>query len=287
MTYARALDHGRKQLTKVLRDRNSAYSEALYLLCYSCKITKEELFASMRDDMPAACKTKFLRLCSLRAKRVPIQYLTGVECFFGREFKVSKGVFIPRPDTESLIEAVLSIADRLPMAGYAADCGTGSGILPVTLLKEINWLRRFYCFDINEKALNLAMTNAMTYGVSRQVKPLKGDFFRIAASLRLRFGFIVSNPPYIKKAAIKRLQKEVQHDPAEALTDGSTGYTFYTKFAQQGPDLLMPGGYLAMEIGDGMGKNVRVMFENGKWEFVKAVKDFRGIERALVFRIKL
>lgn len=284
ITYTQALNDARNRLTKVIRNRQSAFREAEAILLHAAKITREKLYVSLRDVMPLAALKQFVNMTALRLKNVPLQYITGTECFYGREFRVAKGVFIPRPDTEALIDAVLSIRNNLP-GSIAADCGSGSGILSVTMLKEVDNINTVHCFDPNKKALDLTLANALTYGVSRNVKLHKGDFFGLCGRLHLRFDLLVSNPPYIRLKALKTLQKEVLKEPKEALTDGAQGYSFYKKFADNGGKLLNPGGFVVMEIGDNMGKRVRKFFNTPEWKFAGAFKDFREKERVLVFRL--
>ena len=285
VTYSQALLDARKRLSKVIRNKDSAFREAEAILLHAGALTREKLYVLLRDAIPRDVLKLFINMTALRLKNVPLQYITGTECFYGREFKVEEGVFIPRPDTEAVIDAVLAISKSLPPAVTAADCGTGSGILPVTMLKEADNIKQVHCFDVNKKALDLTLANALTHGVSRSVKLHKGDFFALSRRLRLKFDLLVSNPPYITIKAMRTLQKEVLKEPKAALTDGSHGYTFYKKFADNGRKLLNPNGYIVMEIGDNMGRKVRKFFNTPEWKFVGAFKDFRDKERALVFRL--
>ena len=285
VTYSQALADARKRLTPVIRNKESAFREAEALLLHAGCMTREKLYVCLREIIPEAVLKMFINMTALRMKNVPLQYITGTECFYGREFKVKKGVFIPRPDTESVIDAVLSIKSSLVPGTIAADCGSGSGILSVTLLKEAGNIKKVLCFDLNKKALNLTLANALKHGVSRSIKLHKGDFFSLCRRHHLKFDLLVSNPPYIRLNAMKTLQKEVLKEPREALTDGSHGYSFYKRFAESGNKLLNPGGFIVMEIGDKMGKKVRKFFSKPEWKFAGAFKDFRDKERVLVFRM--
>lgn len=284
VTYSLALADARKRLTKVIRNKESAFREAEAILLHAGSLTREKLYMCLRETVPAAVLKKFVNMTALRLKNVPLQYITGTECFYGREFKVAKGVFIPRPDTEAVIDAVLSIKKSLPGTN-AADCGTGSGILSITVLKEADTIKKVHCFDPNKKALDLTLANALIHGVSRNVKLHNGDFFAICGRERLKFDLLVSNPPYIRLKAMKTLQKEVLQEPKSALTDGAEGYSFYKKFSENGKQLLNPGGFMVMEIGDNMGKRIRTFFSGPEWKFAGAFKDFRDKERVLVFKL--
>ncbi len=285
-TYFQCLALAREKLKKIIRNSGSAFREAEAIFLFSSGLTREKLYTLYRDEIPAALQKKFMKLIQARLKHLPLQYITGSECFYGREFMVKKGVFIPRPDTEALIDAVKSLKSSLPAGTIAADCGSGSGIIPVTLLKELDLISRFYSFDKNPKAINLTLTNAIKHGVSRRLKPLKGDFFSLCRRNHHRFDLIVSNPPYIRLKALKTLQKEVLQEPRMALTDGSQGLSFYERFAQCGPKMLKKGGFLAVEIGDNMSKRVKRLFPADSWKFEGGFNDFRGKERVLVFRLR-
>ncbi|MEI7543002.1 MAG: peptide chain release factor N(5)-glutamine methyltransferase [bacterium] len=284
VTYAQALADARTRLTKVIRNKESAFREAEAILLHTANITREKLYTILRDIIPTKALKLFINATALRCKHIPLQYITGTECFYGREFKVKKGVFIPRPDTEAVIEAVLSIKKLLPFSVNAADCGSGSGILSITLIKEIPNIKKVLCFDSNKKALDLTLANALTHGVSRCVKLYKGDFFALCKRHHLKFDLLVSNPPYIRLKSMKTLQKEVLQEPHEALTDGALGYSFYKKFAENGATLINPGGFIVMEIGDKMGNNIHKLFNKPNWKFVNSFKDFREKERVLVFK---
>jgi release factor glutamine methyltransferase len=286
VTYAQALTDSKHRFTKFFRNKQTAVREAEAILLFASGITREKLYVSFNDKVPVKVLKKFINLTALRLSHIPLQYITGSECFYGREFKIKTGVFIPRPDTETLIEAVKSVVKTLPPGAVAADCGSGSGILSITILKESDKIKTFNCFDTNQKALDLTLTNAMTHGVSRAIKLHHGDFFAICKRGHMRFDLIVSNPPYIRLNDLKTLQKEVLKEPRAALTDGSHGYTFYEKFAMSGGSIINPGGFLALEIGDNMGGKTRKIFDMPCWEFINAFKDFRNKERVLVFRYK-
>lgn len=281
--FAGAVAHGSKILLKITRSKAVSRLESESLMVFASGLTREKLYMSLADRVPARVMKKFTALIGKRKLRVPFQLLTGCASFYGRDFKTAKGVLIPRQDSEALMNAVLSLRALIPANSTAADCGTGSGILPVTLLKETGIFSKFYCFDTSSRAIKLCRENGALYGVSGRMELLKGDFFRLAARLSLKFGLIVSNPPYIKKNALKGLQKEVLFDPVSALTDGADGYTFYRKFAALATDLLKKEGFIAVEIGDKMGARVKEIFTGAGWKTCSSFNDSSGKERAIVF----
>lgn len=277
-----ALNTARNLLNPILKDKRFAYTAAETLLMHVLKITKEKLLIIFRDKLPDIKYKKFMSLVKRRAAGEPLQYILGYWWFYGRKFFTRKGVLIPRQDTEAVIEAVKSLEHDLPEGAKAVDVGSGTGIIGVTIKLECPGIIRMLCVDINPKAIALTRRN------SRQNKALiscaKGDFFRLAALKKPQFGLVVSNPPYVKKTALKGLQKEVQSEPKSALLAHKNGMEYYVKFAQTGRNYLLPGGFLVLEVGDGMAGVVRRVFRRPEWRFIRGVRDFRGKMRAVVFK---
>lgn len=275
-----ALNTARNILTPILKDKRFAYTASETLLMHVLKIEKEKLYVIIRDDLPASVYKKFMSLVKRRAKGEPLQYLLGHWWFYGRRFEVKKGVLIPRQDTEAVIDAVKSL--ELPPDLKAADVGSGTGIIGITLKLEIPAITEMTCVDINPKAISLTRLNAGKNHAS--IRLVQGDFFAFAACKKPRFNLVVSNPPYIKLSALKGLQVEVKREPKSALAAGRQGLDFYRKFAERAADYLLPGGYLVLEIGDGMAAAVRRVFKG--WKFISGHKDFREKLRAVVFRVE-
>ncbi len=278
-----ALNTGRDLLIPSLKDRVFAYRVSETLLMHVLKIPKERLLIMFRDELPCRAEKSFVKLVRRRLAGEPLQYLLGYWWFYDRKFIVRKGVLIPRQDTEAVIEAIKSIEPTLPYPSTAVDAGSGSGIIGITLKLEFSRFSEVTCIDKNPKAVKLTSENARMHNASICV--LKGDFFTLAASLGKRFNLVVSNPPYVKKNALKRLQAEVKKEPVTALDGGKHGINFYSRLARNGGNFLVPGGYLVLEIGDKMGNIVKKTFKNRLgWKFIRAYKDFRGCTRALIFR---
>jgi release factor glutamine methyltransferase len=273
-----ALNSAKKLLIPILKDKRFAYIAAETLVMHVLKIEKEKLYVIIRDDMPASSYKKFMSLVKRRAKGEPLQYLLGHWWFYGRRFEVKKGVLIPRQDTEAVIDAVKSL--ELPSGTKAADAGSGTGIIGITVKLEIPAIAEMTCIDINPKAVTLTRLNAREN--CAPIRLVQGDFFAFAARTKPRFGLVVSNPPYVKKSALKGLQAEVKREPKAALAAGSLGMDFYIKFAARVADYLLPGGYLVLETGDGMSRAVKSVFKG--WKFINGHKDFRGKIRAMVFK---
>jgi len=214
-----------------------------------------------------------------RIKGEPIQYILGKTEFMGLEIKVNKDVFIPRPETEILVETALEFA-RKEKPRRVLDLGTGSGCIAVALFKYLANLE-IDASDISDKALIVAKENARLH--SARINFIKSDLF---SKLEYKeYGIIVSNPPYIAESQIEKLQPELQFEPKMALNGGRDGLDFYRRIILNSGDYLRKGGLLIMEIGYNQKYNLEKMFDSLKlFEIVKAVKDYNNIDRVVVAR---
>jgi len=207
-----------------------------------------------------------------RLKGAPTQHVTRRQEFFGRDFRVSPAVLIPRPETEHLIEHALLLA---PGAERILDIGTGSGILAVTLSLELRaWA---VATDLSAAALEVARANAGR--LAARVDFLQCD---LATAVQGPFDLIVSNPPYIPAAEMAGLQPEVRdHEPHLALQGpGEDGTGLYPRIIEQAERLLTPGGWLLFEIGYQGGPAVSAAF-GPRWRNVRVARDLAGLPRVV------
>lgn len=263
-------------------NKDTAKFEASELLMHVTGIDKPSLYARFQDTLSPANTKKLLSLARKRAAAVPLQYLTETAHFYGNDFACKKEVLIPRQDTEAVIEAVKSLP--LKAGSLAAELGPGSGIISVTLCLECPELAHITAIDISKKAVSLTYLNAKKYGVEGRITAKYGDFFKLACKSPSKFDIIISNPPYITQKAMLKLQKEVLHEPKAALTDKKDGLSFYKRLASEAKNILNPGGYMVLEIGDGMEARVKKVFHKENWEYLSTFNDFKGIKRAMIFR---
>jgi release factor glutamine methyltransferase len=214
-----------------------------------------------------------------RAAGEPLQYITGVQDFFGREFRVTTDVLIPRPETELLVEAVLEI-DRA--ASLICDVGTGSGCIAITLLCELNNARAIG-LDKSPAALEVAKFNAEKLSVADRAEFVVSDCFD---SLKPReFDLIVSNPPYVSAGVLAGLQREVRdHEPLVALSPGPDGLSIIRRLIQEAPAFLKQHGHLIMEIGFDQGEAVQQLIDANVWELLEVRPDLQCIPRIVVLR---
>lgn len=246
-----------------------------------------------RDVSLDAQKYKRLLQClSLRSRGFPLQYILGEVEFFGLVFKVDRRVFIPRPETEILVETVLEIASsfKLHAAGLnILDIGTGSGNISISLAKFLKDCR-IIAVDISKQAIVIAKNNAVLNDVEAKVSFIEQDLFDLqpaACSLQPKsFDFIVSNPPYIPKNALKGLQREIRYEPQIALDGGDDGLDFYLRIIKEAPKFLNRDGLLLMEMGFGQCPRIKELIRvSCNFEIMDIIRDYNGIERVMVARL--
>lgn len=221
---------------------------------------------------------QFERLIERRLAGEPIAYLTGTREFFGRSFKVSEAVLIPRPETEHLVETALSLA--LPEDAAVIDVGTGSGCIALSLALE-RPLWQITATDISEEALAVAATNSRRLG-AESVALHAGSLYQPVSGRQ--FDLIVSNPPYVAPGDEHLERGDLRFEPNRALEAPDAGLGVIDKLIAGAPDHLEAGGWLVLEHGHDQGGRVRKMMLRAGFDEVRSVRDLAGIERVAVAR---
>lgn len=232
---------------------------------------------------------RYRALVKRRAAGTPLQTLIGETEFYGRPFKVAEGVFIPRPETERLIETCVTCftgGTSSLIAPLALEVGCGTGIIACTLAAEIPRLQ-VKATDVNPRAVALARTNARRLGVTARVEVYEGPLLDpVPADLKGRAHLLVSNPPYIRSGDLAGLSREVrEHDPVEALDGGPDGLRLYHELARRAGDWLAPGGRLAVEIGADQGEQVPAIFAAAGLVDIEVTKDYARLPRVVCARV--
>jgi len=227
---------------------------------------------------------EFKELVQKRASGFPLQYILGECDFYNVTLKVTPGVFIPRPETEILIEEVLTFLKGGKRA-LLLDIGTGSGAVAIALAKNLPH-SKIIATDISLEALKVARDNALHNGVRDRVLFCASDLFesfKDELARETRFDAIVSNPPYIAQSEKETLPKEVRDfEPPEALFAGEEGLFFHRRIIESAPAYLKPGGLLALEVALGQAQEVKRLLESEpSFETVRIRRDLTGIRRVV------
>jgi release factor glutamine methyltransferase len=217
----------------------------------------------------------FGRYLHERLRGKPLQYITKSSEFYGRPFRVTPDVLIPRPETEHLVERALALASD---ARHVADVCTGSGILAITLALELHPESVAAC-DLSAAALEVARANAAALEAS-----VEFTCCDLLDALAGPFDLIVANPPYVTSGSIESLEREVRdHEPRLALDGGPDGLDVYRRLIPQAWDRLAQEGWFIMEIGFDQGVTVPALLTAG-WTGVQVTKDLAGHHRVVEAR---
>ena len=270
-----------KQAESRLDDSNKDVNVAKVLFYHLANKEPHELYLMYDEEVDKDLEKQFLMGMEEYYNGRPIQYIKGVETFFGRDFKVNENVLIPRYETEELVENILYRIDDY-FSGYKnitlCDVGTGSGAIAISLALEEPKLK-VYATDISDLALTVAKENANN--VKAEVEFLVGDMLQPLIEKNLKVDIFVSNPPYIpQEQEIEAVVKD--NEPHVALFGGNDGLHFYRKIFEGVNELLNERALLAFEMGfdqrELMEEALQKYFPNDPYEIIK---DINGKDRML------
>lgn len=273
-TIRKVLDWTRARFERESVD--SARLTAEILLAHTLKTERVKLYMDLDRPLVADELGAFRALIQQRLGGEPTQYLVGHREFYGRRFAVDARVLIPRPETELLVEAVLRALPKDATA-RALDLCTGSGCVALTLAAE-RPAAEVWASDLSSGALAVAVANAAVMGLTERVRFFEGDLFAPLPA-GARFEVIVSNPPYIRTSELATLQREVLREPRAALDGGDDGLAIIRRIADEAHTWLVPGGRLALEIGDDEGEAVKTLLTRAGYHDVKIEQDYARLDR--------
>ncbi len=259
--------------------------DARLLIGHALSLNHTALAISSDRKLTTGEQDAIAQLAARRLNGEPVARVVGEKEFWGLPFKLSSAALVPRPDTETLVEAALAAIDADKRRNdhlLIADLGVGSGAILLALLHELPNAFGIGT-DRNAEAIATAHDNAAALGLSSRTAFAMMDF---GAALGHSFDLVVSNPPYVASDDIASLSRDVrEHDPHLALDGGRDGLDAYRAIAGQAPDLLRDGGLIAVEIGLGQADDVAAIFEAyGAVTMIACRADLSGIPRALLFR---
>lgn len=272
-------------------DIDSPRSTAEILLAHVLKLKRIDLYLQYDKPLYIDELSKFKVLIKRRIEREPVAYITGVKEFWSMDFAVTKDVLIPRPETECLVEAALSLLpdDKSPdvkrMPKSILELGTGSGAVILAIASM--WPKYIYfASDHSVKAVKLARQNSKLHGLDTAVNFFCADWLMPLKSEMQPFDMIISNPPYVPTMVIGRLQPEIyKYEPISALDGGKDGLFCLRHIINTAHLYLNPNGSLLLEIGHDQKNDVRSIIEKcGNYENVVFINDYSGYNR--VVRVK-
>jgi release factor glutamine methyltransferase len=254
--------------------------DAFYLLEYCFFMSRMDYLLSQEKEGEPEKTKEYFALIEKRSRHIPLQHLTGEQVFMGHSFFVNEDVLIPRQDTESLVEVLLSLAKEKRVL----DLCTGSGCILLSLTLGCK-LKKAVGADISPKALSVAKTNEKRL-MEEALYPKEGLFWiesDIFEKIEGEFDLIVSNPPYIETKEIDTLMPEVRlYEPYLALDGKEDGLFFYRKIIEKAADYLSSDGILAFEIGYQQGEAVKSLMEAAGYQNVEVKQDLAGLDRIVI-----
>jgi len=274
------IENALNEANKILKKKNiiSYNLDTEILLSKVIKKDRKFVILNQEQKLNKFYINYFKKLIKERSNGKPIAYLLGKKSFWNSEFEIKEGTLIPRPETELLVEEVLMFT-RNKKNLKILDIGVGSGCIILSILKE---KKDFYGIgiDICKKSLDLSERNAKCLGLKNRVKFIKSDVDNFNNG---KYDLIVSNPPYIKRANLKYLNKEVANfEPKLALDGGVDGLSGFRKIIKKSSELIKINGKLFLEIGFDQKKEIKKILKSKGFYINKVLKDYAGKDRCIV-----
>lgn len=256
--------------------------KARLIMQYVLNKPREYLLVYDKELVMLRQEVNYFKAIKKLCQGIPLQHITHRQEFMKMTFYVDENVLIPRPDTEVLVEEVIKIAKKTN-AKKILDLCTGSGAIAISLAKYIEEIN-VTAVDISPRALNVAKINSRNNNVDEKITFVESNLFKNLK--KEKYDIIVSNPPYIKKEIIKKLDKEVQREPIIALDGGNDGLDFYRKIISSADEYLKFQGYLCLEIGYDQKEEVEeIVKKQGKYIDTYCKKDLCDNDRVIITRL--
>lgn len=251
---------------------DGAAREARRIMAAALGVAPDRVSLMQTDPLPGAAEDRLSGMAARRCAREPLSHILGLRAFYRHEFRVTRHVLDPRPETEMLVEAGLGAPFERVL-----DLGTGTGCILLSLLAARPGAEGVGT-DISEEALAVARENAQSLGVAGRCDLRPSDWF---SAVEGRFDLIVSNPPYIAAWEMDTLEPELRYEPRGALTDEGDGLTAYRAIARGAMAHLMPGGRLLLEIGWRQGPDVSAILRDAGFDNLRLLSDLDGHDRVV------
>jgi len=253
---------------------------AEHLLSHVLKRKRLELYLSFDKPLNEDETNLYRELIRRRGTSEPLQYILGSVEFYGLEFRVTRDVLIPRPETEILVEKIIESFDKNSHLKIL-DIGTGSGNIAISLAKNFN-NAKITGFDVSGEALAIAKENSRLNNVNGNVKFEMLDVLNKNFNSEVKYDVIVSNPPYVSVKEYPELRPELNvYEPRIALTDENDGLNFYRVISEKSKNILGNNGQIFYEIGQGQTNEIKNILEKNNFSDIKIFKDYSDIERVI------
>lgn len=263
------------QLKTHLSEPESAPYEANLLLMSLLSVNRAWLIAHQGDALPANTYTAFEALIKRRLDGEPIAYILGEREFFGLRLKVTPDTLIPRPDTETLVEAALATIPADSSPSRILDLGTGTGAIALAIASKRPYAQ-IIAVDASAGALKVAQENALNLQIPNVTLILSNWFAALAGKT---FDVIISNPPYIETNDAHLSQGDVRFEPLTALVSGADGLDDIRHIISQATQHLNPQGWLVFEHGYNQAHAVAILLAQASFHHIQTIKDLGGNDR--------
>ena len=274
------IENAIKDACKELKKNNisSALLDSELLLSKVIKKDRKFILLNLDKELNQRDQDSFKNLIIKRSKGKPLAHLTGIKSFWKYDFKINEKILIPRPDSEIIIEEVLDIYKNKNNLNFL-EIGVGSGCIALSILKE---KKSFLAsgVDLSRDCIKICRYNANKLGVVNRLKLMKLDVDNLITQ---KYDFIVSNPPYVKKFDLKKLNKEVKDfEPRLALDGGLEGLSVIRKVVKKSSELIKTHGKLILEIGYDQKESVKKILNDNNFYINKIAKDLAKNDRCIV-----
>ena len=276
MNYQQILEKASNQLK--FQNFKSPKLDAELMLAKTLNLRREEVLLNLKQEIDKPSLEKFNYFLNLRKQNKPIAYILNYKFFWKYKFIVNKNVFIPRPETELILEKILENIS-INSNKNILEIGTGSGCIAISLMKE-RLKCKIVAIDKSKKAIEVAKKNAEMHQVEKKVKFLNIDVDKYLSN---KYDLIISNPPYIKNSELLSLDKDVKlNEPKIALSGGFSGLETFFKIIDKSRRLLKNNGMLFLEIGHTQRKDLMNYLKSKRFSQIKIYKDLSKNDRCLV-----
>ncbi len=261
---------------------DQSLAEVELILCHLLNVDRLHLYLDSEKLITEQHIARLDEIIAKRCTRYPLQFILGEAWFYGRRFIVTPAVMAPTPETELLCETALKIIGNKKLSSpRILDIGVGSGVISVTLAKELPDCK-VVAVDISTEALDVARQNVLAYTCADKIELRQSDFFS-AVKPDEQFDIIISNPPYIAEPDYDTLPPEVLADPKIAMTAGTDGLDAIRVIVQEAPNYLAPNGRIMFEIGCEQAEQVAKLTEtDNRYSSIDILKDLNDRDRIIV-----